>query len=74
MARHFARAIAPSVPAAAAVLACDWPSPPRRTPAMRVGELVLYVAATLGATMLFERPFMREVAGYLRRRTRPAPA
>ena len=74
MARHFARAIAPSVPAAAAVLAVRLAEPAGRTPALALAELVLYVGATIAATMLFERPLMREVAGYLRRGTRPAPA
>jgi polysaccharide transporter, PST family len=72
MARHFARAIAPSVPAALLVLAVRVADPGHRTLGVAVAELALYVIATVAATMLFERPLMREVAGYMRRRTRPA--
>jgi O-antigen/teichoic acid export membrane protein len=72
MTRHFARAIAPSVPAAAVVLAVRFADPAHRTLGIALAELALYVLATVAATMLFERPLMREVAGYMRRRTGPA--
>jgi O-antigen/teichoic acid export membrane protein len=74
MARHFIRALAPSVPAAAVVLAVRLAEPAHRSAAIALGELLLYVAATVAATLVFERHLMREVAGYLRRRTRPLPA
>jgi hypothetical protein len=74
MARHLVRAIAPSVPAAAAVLAVRLTDPVARTGAVVVGELALYVLVTIAATAVFERPLMREVGGYLRQRWRPATA
>jgi O-antigen/teichoic acid export membrane protein len=74
MARHFARAIAPSVPAAAAVLAVRLAAPVDRTGAVVIGELALYVVVTVAATAVFERPLMREVRGYLVGRWRPAHA
>jgi PST family polysaccharide transporter len=74
MARHFLRAIAPSVPAAAAVLARRLAETGARTEPLVICELVLYVLVTVAATAVFERPLMREVGGYLRHRWRPAPA
>jgi PST family polysaccharide transporter len=74
MARHFARAIAPSVPAAAAVLAVRLANPGGRSGAVVIGELALYVVVTVAATAVFERPLMREVRGYLVGRWRPAHA
>jgi len=68
---HSARAIAPSVPAAAAVLglrALDL----ERSGAMAIAELALYLAVTVAATWLFERALLREVLGYLRSAVRPA--
>ncbi|MGZ4201450.1 MAG: hypothetical protein ACXVRH_05265, partial [Thermoleophilaceae bacterium] len=64
----------PSVPAAALVLALRLAEPAHRTPALALAEFALYVAATVAATMTLERPLMREVAGYLRRRPSPAAA
>jgi O-antigen/teichoic acid export membrane protein len=74
MARHFLRAIAPSIPAAASVLAVRLADPAARSGAIVIGELALYVLVTIAATAVFERPLMREVGGYLRNRWRPAPA
>ncbi|HEY7633743.1 MAG TPA: oligosaccharide flippase family protein [Thermoleophilaceae bacterium] len=74
LARHLLRAIAPSVPAATAVLAVRLVEPAGRSEAMVIGELALYVLVTIAATAVFERPLMREVGGYLRNRWRPAPA
>lgn len=74
MARHLLRAIAPSIPAAAAVLAVRLAEPAGRTELLVIGELALYVLVTIAATAVFERPLMREVGGYLRNRWRPAPA
>jgi O-antigen/teichoic acid export membrane protein len=73
MTRHFARAIAPTVPAAAVVLglrAIDL----ERTAALAVGEFALYLATTVAATMLLERDLLREAVGYLRGRRTPVPA
>jgi O-antigen/teichoic acid export membrane protein len=72
--RHFARAIAPSVPAAAAVLAVRLADLGPRTEAMVIAEVALYLVVTVAATAVFERPLMREVGGYMRKRWRPAPA
>jgi O-antigen/teichoic acid export membrane protein len=72
--RHFIRAIAPSVPAAALVLALRLAEPSHRTPALALAEIAFYAVVTAAATMLFERSLMSEVAGYLRRQARPAHA
>jgi O-antigen/teichoic acid export membrane protein len=64
---HTARAIAPSIPAAGAVLllraVTDW----HRTAGIAAGELVLYLVITVAATWAFERVLLREALGYLRR-------
>jgi O-antigen/teichoic acid export membrane protein len=74
IARHLARSIAPSVPAAALVLSLRLADSGHRTPALIVGELVLYAAVTVAATFAFERSLIGEVTSYLRGRARPAPA
>ena len=66
IARHFVRAIAPTVPAAAAVLVVRWVEGSARTPALALAELGLYLAVTAVATILLERDLLREVARYLR--------
>jgi len=68
MIRHSARAVAPSVPAAAAVLGMRMleSGPPARGVAF--AEVGVYVVVTLLATYAFERPLLREVVGYLRAR------
>jgi UDP-N-acetylmuramyl pentapeptide phosphotransferase/UDP-N-acetylglucosamine-1-phosphate transferase len=63
---HSARAIAPSVPAAAAVLALRAATDLERSPSLAFAELGLYLAVTVAATWAFERPLLREVRGYLR--------
>jgi O-antigen/teichoic acid export membrane protein len=68
MIRHSARAVAPSIPAAGAVLAMRMLETGARTRQIAFAELALYVLVTLLATYLFERPLLREVAGYLRAR------
>jgi len=68
MIRHSARAVAPSVPAAAAVLAMRALETGPATRLSAVAELAVYGIATLLATFAFERPLLREVAGYLRAR------
>jgi O-antigen/teichoic acid export membrane protein len=68
--RHMARAMAPTVPAAGAVLALRLVEASDRTAAIALGELALYVLVAALATALLERDLLREAAGYLR----PAPA
>ncbi len=73
MARHAARAIAPTLPAAGialAVRALDG----RRTLPVAVGEIVVYVAVVVVATLVLERSLVREIAGYLRGATPGAGA
>jgi polysaccharide transporter, PST family len=72
MARHFVRAVAPSVPAAGLVLALRLIEPAHRNVWLAVGELALYAVGTVIATLVFERRLMIEVAGYMRGRARPA--
>ncbi|HET8673558.1 MAG TPA: oligosaccharide flippase family protein [Thermoleophilaceae bacterium] len=74
MARHFARAMAPSVPAALFILGLRLVEPGHRTAAMAAAELALYAAATIAGTLFFERNLVSEVTAYVRRRARPAPA
>ena len=72
--RHLIRAMAPSVPAAAIVLGLRTAVHlPQELP-VALGELALYVAATLAATAWFEGPLVRELLGYLRRGRRLVPA
>ena len=66
--RHMVRAMAPTVPAALAVLAVRAMDGGERTPGMAFAELGLYIAVTIVATLLFERRLLREARGYLRAR------
>ena len=66
MIRHSARAVAPSIPAAAAVLAMRLLETGRETRLIALAEVAVYVIVTLLATLAFERPLLREVVGYLR--------
>jgi O-antigen/teichoic acid export membrane protein len=66
IARHFARAIAPTVPAAAAVLALRLVEGSGRTPALALAEVAVYLVVTVAATIPLERDLLREVARYLR--------
>jgi O-antigen/teichoic acid export membrane protein len=70
---HFARALAPSVPAVAIVLALRAVVAPPHTLPIALAELGLYAATTIAATFWFEGPLIRELLGYLRR-LRPAAA
>jgi O-antigen/teichoic acid export membrane protein len=67
--RHALRAAAPSVPAAGAVLALRLIETGSRSAGLALLELGVYVAVTIAATVAFERPLLKEIAGYLR----PAP-
>jgi O-antigen/teichoic acid export membrane protein len=67
MLKHAARGIAPTVPAVAAVAAVRLLESADRSLPLGLAELALYVAVTLLATLLLERPLLRETLGYLRR-------
>jgi O-antigen/teichoic acid export membrane protein len=69
---HALRAIAPSVPAVALILAARGLNGAERTVELALAELALYVLATGIATYLFERSLVHEMWAYLRRVTRPA--
>ncbi len=75
MLRHAARATAPSVPAAGAVLLLRL-AIPNHGPVSTLVELTVYVLLTIGATLVAERALLREVLGYVRGTSRPdfAPA
>ena len=65
---HAARAILPTIPAAAAVFAIRIVEPRQRTFAMAAGELSVYLLVTAVATWYGERALLREALGYLKRR------
>jgi O-antigen/teichoic acid export membrane protein len=67
MLRHMLRAVAPSVPAVALILALRLVESGERTLGMALGELLVYGGLTVAATWFFERSLLREVLGYLRR-------
>jgi O-antigen/teichoic acid export membrane protein len=69
--RHALRAVAPTLPAAGAVLLTRVVVSADRTLTMAIGELVLYLVVTLAATVVLERALLRELLGYLRGRVRP---
>lgn len=66
IARHVVRAIAPTVPAAAAVLVPRAVLGMERTLELALGELALYLLVTAVATIALERALLREVMSYLR--------
>ena len=66
MARHAARSIAPTIPAALIVLAVRLLESGERGAAAPVAELAAYAAVTVVTTLALERPLLREVAGYVR--------
>jgi O-antigen/teichoic acid export membrane protein len=66
---HLVRAMAPSVPAVAAVLAVRaLDGGGERSLEQSLSQLGLYVVVTAIATLAFERRLLREIAGYLGRR------
>jgi len=65
---HVVRALAPSVPAVAAVLGLRALEPFPRDGAVALGELAVYLVVTVLATWVAERALLREAIGYLRRR------
>jgi O-antigen/teichoic acid export membrane protein len=73
--RYTLRALAPSVPATAAVLVLRLlEGGGDRTAALALGELVVYVAVTALATWRLERDLLKELAGYFRRPQGPQRA
>ncbi len=66
--RHAARAIAPTLPAAAVILGLRVLESGERTGAIALGELVAYGLVTAAATWAFERELLREAVGYVRAR------
>ena len=66
LARHAARAAAPTIPAVLAVIAARTLEGGERTLPVALGELAVYVVVTLVATALLERALLREVVGYMR--------
>jgi O-antigen/teichoic acid export membrane protein len=68
--RHSLRALVPSVPAVAVILAVRLFESGDRSPGMVVAELCLYALVTVAATWLMERTLLREMFGYLRTSTR----
>jgi O-antigen/teichoic acid export membrane protein len=74
MVSYLLRAIAPSVPAAVAVLGVRAGfAPPHRLP-IALGEVSLYIGVTVAATVFLERDLVGEVIAYLRARTATAAA
>lgn len=69
---HSARAVAPSIPAAGAVLGLRALTDLDRSGGLALAELGLYLAVTVLATWALERPLLREVRGYLRGAPSPA--
>lgn len=72
MLRHAVRGVLPVVPAVATVLALRALMPGERTLAIALAELALFGFVTVAVTWAAERELVREMAGYLRRGTRPA--
>lgn len=66
--RHLLRAFAPTVVATVPVLVIRAVSGPEQTLAAALAVFALYAAVTVGATVLFERPLLREAASYMLRR------
>jgi O-antigen/teichoic acid export membrane protein len=67
--RYIARAVAPTIPAAAAVLILRQFESGARTADMALAELALFVLLAAGAALVTERELLREARGYLRRRS-----
>lgn len=67
MAKHALRAIAPTVPALAVILAARAVEASDRSLAIAIAELLAYLAVTVAGTFFFERRLLREVIAYIRR-------
>jgi O-antigen/teichoic acid export membrane protein len=70
--RDVGRALAPTVPAAAVVLAMRLVEGDSHTPRLAIAEAAVYVVTVSAATLLFERQLLAEAIGYLRDRRPPA--
>lgn len=70
---HALRAILPTLPAVAGVLAFRKLDGGSRTGAMAIAELACYVLMIVAATWFFEKQLVREVIGYLRQRAPSGP-
>jgi O-antigen/teichoic acid export membrane protein len=67
---QIARGFAPTLPAVAVVLALRWGADAAGAGSVALLEVALFVAVTLTATALLERPLLREMLGYVRASTR----
>ena len=74
MLSHALRAVAPTVPAAAAVLAARALLSVDRTAAVAAAELAAFAAIAAAATLALERELLRELGGYLRGHAPPGLA
>jgi O-antigen/teichoic acid export membrane protein len=64
--RHLVRAVLPSIPATLVVLGMRLVAGHEQTLAGAIALLALYTGVTVVATLVFERPLVVEVMGYLR--------
>jgi polysaccharide transporter, PST family len=71
---HAARALLPTIPAAAAVAAMRLAETGERTLTEALAELAVYMLVTVAATWWSERALLREALGYVRRRGSAASA
>jgi O-antigen/teichoic acid export membrane protein len=71
--RHSLRAVAPTIPAAAAVLGLRALEPAGAGTGYALVELPLYITMVIALTMLLERALVREVLGYVRGGTAARP-
>jgi O-antigen/teichoic acid export membrane protein len=69
---HAGRAVAPILPGVLLILALRLLESAGREPGVALAELGIYVAVTIGATVLFERALLREILSYLRPQGRVA--
>lgn len=67
---HTARAIAPTIPAVASVLALRLLAGPQRSLGNVAVELAAYVVVTIVATLAIEWPLLREAISYVRKQQR----
>jgi O-antigen/teichoic acid export membrane protein len=66
IARHVAKALAPTVPAAALVLGIREVFDGTRSPGRAIAELAVFTAVVLAATLILERRLLSEALGYWR--------
>jgi O-antigen/teichoic acid export membrane protein len=74
MLRHALRATAPTVPAVAIIAALRAVESGSRSLPLALAELTLYLSVTACATVLLERPLLREALSYFRRIQSPGHA